>query len=186
MSRALESSVVLRSARRVAEGSLVWRGLAAIGRAGHWAATFAITLVRHADAAFARARTARPDDDEPRVKAVLLESRLVRWIDAALDVPDRAWASSAVRRWLAPLVAEFRMLSAARQVQLAGLMLVVAELTHIVLVLMFAEPVGWPTLVAWATYLAIASVPVIWSPGVVAAWANRGPWVRRLLREPGP
>jgi len=187
MGRALESSVILQFARRVAGGSLVCRGLAAIGRAGVGAVRLAIALVQRTDAAFSRARAAKPDaDDETRVKAVLAESRLVKWVDAAIDVPQRAWASSAVRRWLEPIVGEVRAQPAALQVRLVGRMLVVAGLTHIVLVLLFSEPVGWPTWAAWATFLALASIPVIWSQGVVAAWANRRPWVRRLLREPEP
>lgn len=187
MGRALESSVILQFTRRVASGSLVWRGLAATGRNVLGVFTFAITLVRYTDAAFARARAAGPDvDDETRVKAVLVESRLVRWVDRALDVPQRAWASSAARRWLAPVVSDFRTQSSPEQVRLVGWMLVVAGLTHIALMLLFAEPVGWPTMVAWATYLTVSCVPVICSSGVVAAWANRPPWVRRLLREPEP
>ena len=186
MGPAFESSVILQAVRRVARDSLVWRGLAAAGRIVRAAVTFAATLLRRTDAAFARARAVRPDDDETRVKAVLIESRLVQWVDAALDVPERAWASSAARRWLAPIVGEVRAQSAADQVRLVGWMFVVAGLTHIVLMLLFAEPVGWPTRAAWATYLAAASVPVIWSRGVVAAWTNRRPWVRRLLREPEP
>lgn len=187
MRRAFESSAIVRFARRVGEGSVVWRGLGAIGRVVAGAVQFVIAVAGRMDAAFARARASRPDvDDDTRVKAVLVGSRLVKWVDAALDVPQRAWASSVARHWIEPIVGSVRAQPAAEQVRLIGWMLAVAGVTHIALVLLFSEPVGWPTWTAWAIFLAVAGVLVIWAPGVVAAWANRRPWVRRLLREPEP
>lgn len=186
MNRAFESSASVRFARRVAEGSVVWRVFATLGRAGVGAIHFAAASVGRIDAAFARAGASRPDPDDSRVKAVLVESRLVKWVDAALEVPHRAWASSSARRWLEPIADDVRAQPAAEQVRLVGWMLIVASLTHIVLVLLFSEPVGWPTWVAWAAFLGLSGLCVIAAPGVVAAWANRRPWVRRLLREPKP
>ena len=184
MPRIVESSVVVRFARRVSADSVVWRiisaGARAVGRAG----PALVRAFQRVDAAMTRPGPPRSDaDDEQRVKAVLVQSRLVRSIDAALDVPPRAWASSAVRRRLQPVLDEVRAQPVHEQVGLVGSMLVAATVTHIVLVLLFSEPVGWPTWIAWTVFLGVACALVVWRREIVAAWANRRPWLRRLLRE---
>ncbi|MBI3494350.1 MAG: hypothetical protein HY047_21595 [Acidobacteria bacterium] len=151
----------------------------------------AAARIRQLNATSASPRYSPPDpaprrDDDARVTEVLENSRLLRWIDAAIDVPPRAWKSSALRRYVEPIAREFLTLSSADRLRVIGWVVVVATATHIALVVAFAEPIGWPTWVAWLSFLALASVPVAWPSGVVAAWANRRPWVRRLLREPEP
>lgn len=173
--------------RSIAEGSVVIRAVA-----GAWAGFGRVSrqvagLAERVDTAAGRARSSPPDPaDEARVKQVLASSRLVRWIDAAIDVPPRAWRTSRVRAWLEPMARDFRSQPPADQVRLVGWMLLVATVTHIVLVVAFGEAVGWPTYTAWTVFLAVVCVPTFWSGGVVAAWTNRSPWVRRLLREPQP
>lgn len=170
--------------KRIAEGSVVIRALAAgwswFGRASRRV----VALTQQIDEAAGRARVTPPDPaDEARVKEVLGNSRLVRLIDRAIDVPPRAWKSSAVRAWLEPTAREFLAQPAADQVRLVGWMLIVATVTHIVLVVAFGEAVGWPTWTAWSIFIALVCVPTFWSRGVVAAWANRSPWVRRVMGE---
>jgi hypothetical protein len=184
MLRILQTSAVVQFARRVSAESAVWRMIASAGRAVGRAAQSVVRGVKRFDAAMARTRSTRSDvDDEQRVKAVLVQSRLVRGIDAVLDVPPRAWASSAVRRRLQPVLDEVRAQPADEQLRLVGWMLIAAAVTHIVLVVLFSEPVGWPTWTAWTVFLGVACALVVWRREIVAAWANRRPWVRRLLRE---
>lgn len=171
----------------VLETSVVYRAIAGLVRRFGTATRQAAGLAQRVDEAAGRARATPADPaDEARVREVLAGSRLVRAIDAAIDVPPRAWRSSALRSWLEPMAADFRSQPAAGQVRLIAWAVMVATLTHIVLVVAFAEPVGWPTWTAWLSFLALAGVPAFSSPGVVAAWANRPPWMRRLLREPQP
>ena len=187
MPRLLDTSVVLQFARRVAAGSVACRFIAGFFRTLARDGRAVIAQAQRVEAAVGGARPPKPDPhDEQRVKAVLAQSRLVQWIDAALDVPPRAWRSSAVRRVVEPTLDEVRALPAPEQVRLFGWMLVAAAMTHVVLVVVFSEPVGWPTWLAWGTFLALACGLVRWAPQVVAAWANRRPWVRRLLRESEP
>jgi hypothetical protein len=173
--------------RSVLETSVLYRAVAAALRLVGGATRRAAGMAQRVDAAAGRARSTPVDPaDEARVREVLAHSRLVRAIDAAIDVPPRAWRSSALRAWLAPMARDFRSQPAAEQIRLIGWAVIVATLTHIVLVVAFGEPVGWPTWTVWLSFLALACVPVFSSQGVVAAWANRRPWVRRLLREPQP
>jgi hypothetical protein len=184
MPRILQTSIVVQFARRASAESVVWRTITSAARAVGRAAQSVASAVRRVDAVLTRSTPPRSDaDDERRVKAVLVQSRLVRWIDAALDVPPRAWASSAVRRRLQPVHDEVRAQPAHEQVRLVGLMLAAAAATHIVLVVLFSEPVGWPTWIAWTVFLGVACALVVWRREIVAGWANRRPWVRRLLRE---
>ncbi|MBI3402918.1 MAG: hypothetical protein HY048_16000 [Acidobacteria bacterium] len=171
----------------VLKTSIVYRAIAGVWQTFGRAARQVATQVQRVDAAAGRARSTPIDpDEEARVRDVLAGSRLVRLIDAAIDVPPRAWRSSALRGWLEPTAREFRSQPAAEQVRLIAWAVVVATVTHVALVVAFGEPVGWPTWATWISFLVIAGVPAFWSHGVVAAWANRRPWVRRLLREPQP
>jgi hypothetical protein len=171
----------------IAEGSVVIRGLTAAWAGFGRVSRRVAGLAHRIDAAAGRARKSPPDPaDEARVRQVLASSRLVRTIDAAIDVPPRAWRSSFVRAALEPTFRDYRSQPAPTQLRIAGWALVVATVTHIALVVAFGEPVGWPTWAAWVSFLALASVPVIWPRGVAAAWANRSPWVRRLLQESPP
>ena len=122
--------------------------------------------------------------EEARVKEVLDSSRFVRWLDAAIDVPPRAWRSSALRGWLEPIAQDFRALPSADQVRWIAWAIIVAIVTHVALVVGFGEPAGWATWTAWLAFLAAALVPALSSQGVVAAWTHRPRWVRRLLSEP--
>jgi hypothetical protein len=172
---------------RILEGSVVYRALAGLWNGLHSAGRRIGAQVQRFDAAAGRARMAPVDPaDEARVREVLAGSRIVRAIDAAIDVPPRAWRSSALRAWVEPMARDFRSQPAPDQIRLIAWAVVVATVTHIALVVAFGEPVGWPTWVAWVVFLTMACVPVFWSQGVIAAWANRRPWVRRLLREPQP
>ena len=187
MGRAVQSSVILQFARRVAAGSVVCRTVGAVVGTALDGGGAVIGHLRQLRVDAAKARAARTiADEERRVRAVLAQSRLVKAVDAAIDVPQRAWASSAARRWAEPIAAEVRAQPAAVQVRLAGWMLLTAGVTHIVLVLLFSEPVGWATWAAWSVFLALAAFVVVFAPAVAAAWAHRRPWVRRLLREPQP
>lgn len=172
---------------RVLANSVVYRAVAGMLSLFRQGVQHLGMLAQRIDAAAGRARRAPIDaDDEARVREVLAGSRLVRAIDAAIDVPPRAWRSSALRAWLQPKAREFRSLPAADQVRLAGWALMIATITHVALVVALGEAVGWPTWAAWLSFVAVLCVPVLWPDGVVAAWSNRSPWVRRFLREPGP
>ncbi|MBZ5559465.1 MAG: hypothetical protein LAO77_19510 [Acidobacteriia bacterium] len=173
--------------KAVAEGSVALRAFAALWGRFRAACGRLVLLARRIDAAAGDVRMAPPDPaDEARVREVLAGSRLVRAIDAAIDVPPRAWRSSSLRAWLDPMWREFRSQSAAGQVRVAGWVLLIATVTHIALVAAFGEAVGWPTWAAWLSCVALLCVPTFASQGVVAAWANRSPWVRRLLKESQP
>ena len=169
------------------ETSVVYRAAAGLWRLIRGATQRTADLAQRVDAAAGRARLAPPDPaDEARVREVLAGSRLVRAIDAAIDAVPRAWQSSALRRWIEPNARDFQSLPASDRVRLVAWAVVVATVTHAALAVAFGEPVGWPTWAAWTVFLAIALVPACWPQGVVAAWANRSPWVRRLLRESEP
>src|SRR6266511_2904974 len=86
--------------RRMLQDSFVGRREAAMVR-------MAVRSVRRADAALGRVPLPAADPaDEERVKQILASSRLVAWIEAALDVPSRAWQSSVLRRWTQPSIDE--------------------------------------------------------------------------------
>jgi hypothetical protein len=150
---------------------LVWRQAGAVFRG-----------IRRIDAALGHIPLPKPDpDDEQRVQRVLASSRLVTWVDAALDVPPRAWRSSAVRRWAQPSIDAVRHLPAAERLRLSGATFLVATLTHIGLVLAVAEPVGWATWVGWVSFLGAAVFPVCWPAEVLAAWSTSR--LRRRMRR---
>lgn len=161
--------------RRLLVDSAVCRAVAAGYRK-------AIDGARRVDAALGRVPLPPPDpNDEARAKSVLASSRLVRWIDAALDVPGRAWQSSTLRRWMQPSVDGVRALPLPERIRLLGLVLLIAAITHIVLVLAVADPVGWPTWVAWVSFVAAAVVLVRWPAEVLAAWptSRLRRWIER-------
>jgi hypothetical protein len=169
------------------EESVVYRAVAWLWSQLRSAVQRTAGLTQRIDAAAGRARMAAPDPaDEARVREVLAGSRIVRLIDAAIDALPRAWRSSRVHAWFEPMARDFQSQPAADQIRLIAWAVIVATVTHIALVVVFGEPVGWPTWAAWGTFLLLACVPAFWSQGVVAAWVNRRPWVRRLLREPQP
>lgn len=168
----------------VVEGSVAIRAVRALAAACRSVYRRLAALADRIDVAAGDARMTPPDPaDEERVRSVLASSRLVRAIDAAIDVPPRAWKSSALRARLEPIAREFRAQPAADRVRLVGAMLLVATATHVALVAAFGEAVGWPTWTAWSIFTALVCVPTFWSRGVVAAWANRSPWVRRVMGE---
>jgi hypothetical protein len=119
--------------------------------------------------------------DEERAKAVLASSRIVGWIDRALDIPGEAWRSSKVRRLLAPSIAQVESASAPERLRMAAWVLIVAAITHIALVLAFSEPVGWATWTAWIAFLAVAGAAAAWPREVMTAWSDSR--VRRWLRR---
>lgn len=137
---------------------------------------------RRFDAAFGRLALPPPDPaDELRAKRLLTSSRLFAWIDRALDAPGQAWQSSIVRRLLQPTIDRVRTADTAGRVALLGSVLLVAAATHVVLVLLFAAPVGWPTWVAWIVFSTAAATLAVWPREVVAAWNDS--LVRRWLRR---
>lgn len=171
----VEPAEVPTTPRRVLADSLVYRLVAGTGRA-------VVDGVRRFDAALGRVPLPPPDPaDELRAKRVLTSSRLVAWIDRALDVPERAWESSAVRRALKPTLDQIAAADAAGRLRAAASVLLIAAATHIALVLAFAEPVGWPTWVAWTAVIAMAAVAAGWPREVVAAWNDSA--VRRRLQR---
>src|SRR3954447_9167737 len=88
--------------------------------------------IRRADQSLGHLPLPKPDPgDEERVQQVLASSRLLIWIDAALDIPPRAWRSSALRRWMQPSIDGVLQLPPAGRLRLAGSVLLVATLTHI-------------------------------------------------------
>jgi hypothetical protein len=165
--------------------SVVGRAVAIMfGRARRGGRT-ALNAARRVDSALGRVPLPDPDPaDEERVKTLLASSRLVMWIDSALEIPGRAWRSSAVRRWTQPSLDAVRLLPPAGRIRLLGWMLVVATITHIVLVLAIAEPVGWPTWVAWLSFVSAAAVAACWPSEVLAAWATSKIRQRLSRREP--
>ena len=168
---------------RMTADSLVWRSLAVAIR---WIARGSRAVLaqgRRLDAAMGRLPLPRPDPaDEERAKGVLEASRLVAWIDKTLDVPGRAWASSTVRRWLQPSIDNVRALPPSGQLGLLGRVLVIATITHVILVLTIAEPVGWATWAAWLSFLAAAGALAVWPGEVVVAWRTSA-FRRRLPRR---
>jgi hypothetical protein len=172
-------------AGRVAAGSLLWRVVAGSFRMVSQGARATLATGRRLDRAMGRIPLPPPDPaDDERVKTVLKSSRLVMWIDAAIDLPARAWQSSAVRRWLQPTIDAVGAQSTADQLRLLGWTLIVAAMTHIVLVLAFSEPVGWPTWLAWLVFIAAAMVVACWPAQVVTAW--RDSRFRRRMRGGRP
>jgi hypothetical protein len=160
---------------RVLSESVVYRMVTEAGRTIAGGA-------RRLDRALGRVPLPPPDpDDEARARKVIASSRIVGWIDRALDIPGRAWRSSMLRRILRPSIAHVESLTAAERLRLLAHVLLAAAVTHIVLVLVFAEPVGWPTWTAWIVFLAAAGVAALWPRETVAAWKDSA--VRRWLRR---
>ena len=159
--------------QRVTADSVVWRAVAGACRQAFRGGQRVADLVRRVDAALGRVPLPGPDPaDEARVKNLIASSRLVRWIDAALDVPPRAWQSSVVRRWMQPTIDAVRTMPPAERLRQLALTLLVATLTHVVLVLLVAEPVGWPTWTAWGG-LTVAALVAAWRPAeVLTAWTT--------------
>jgi len=117
--------------------------------------------------------------DEERAKAVLRSSRIVVWIDRALDIPGEAWKSSTVRRMLTPTIARVQAADAPEQLRLVGVVLLIAAVTHIVLYLVFSGAVGWPTWTGWTGFVVAAAVIAAKPREVIAAWKDST--VRRWL-----
>jgi hypothetical protein len=148
ISRASESSVVVRIARRLTGGSSIVRVLAVAGRP-----------FRALDAAFARASREKAERiDEERVTMVVRESRIVRAADQLMSAPARAWTDARVRRLVDPVRHAVAAMTVSERVQLLGWMLTVAVVTRAAL---YVVTTGRPTLTTTAIWASLAAAGVL-------------------------
>lgn len=119
--------------------------------------------------------------DEQRAKQIVGSSRIVAWLDRAIDVPGHAWETSRVRRLLLPTLRQISSSTPAEQVRLAGGVLLVATITHVALYLVFSGRVGWWTWTAWILFAAAAAALAAWPAEISAAWQDS--LVRRWTRR---
>ena len=165
MTSMFETSATVSWLRRAVKGSIVCAPFLAVGR-----------MLRHVDDGVARAiaeKNRGQDEDAARVRQLVAGSWLVRAVDRVFTLPIVAWDSSAVARWLRPVIHEVRAMPRWQQVRLVGWMLMVGLLSHAASYVLLRESIGSMTLVTWGGTALVAIVLMAWSRELVVAWRER-------------
>lgn len=163
--RTADSSVVVREVRRLAAKSTIvsalrrsrvfpwWRQTRqrlAIGLRGEWSAQKERRTVDHMD-------------------TLVSGSRVATSVMRLMGAPTAGWRDSGLRALLSPIVC----LDVAARIRLAGVTIVVAVVTHVVLSAVLGVSVQW---LGWSMRgaLVVAGVAVAWRPEpLAAAWKDK-------------
>jgi hypothetical protein len=166
MSEVLESSVVVRTLRRLGPTSLLLSGLSSLGRA-----------FQRIDRAIAQAAAEKESpEDASRVRSVVADSRLVQMAERFVEAPSVAWRYSRVRPVVEGLAANVRALDMARRVRLIGWMIVVATVTRAGLFVIVGNRPSLVTLAIWGVVVAVGAIMMAAPAPIGVAWME---WRRR-------
>lgn len=162
----LESSVIVRTLRRIVRTSLLVTGLSALGRG-----------FRRIDRAIAQAAAEKnAAEDAPRVRAIIADSRLVQALDRLFSAPSVAWRYSRVRPLVESVQASVRQLDLGERIRLLGWMIVVAVVTRAALFVLVGNRPSAVTIGVWAIVAAIGAVMMSAPAQIGVAWVE---WRRR-------
>jgi hypothetical protein len=162
----LESSVLVRTLRRVGRTSLLVTGLSALGRG-----------FRRIDQAIAQAAAEKnAAEDAPRVRAIVAGSRLVQALDRLFSAPAVAWRYSRVRPIVESVQASVRELELSQRIRLLGWMIIVAVVTRAALFVLVGNRPSAVTLGIWAIVVVVGAFMMSAPAQIGAAWVD---WRRR-------
>jgi hypothetical protein len=167
--RAMESSLVIRGARRFTANSILFQAVVAAARWLRRTRDGIVTGMQIEPPGVEQRRTTE------RLKTVASTSRVVAIVSSILNAPLVASREAAVTNPLHPLFG----LDLERRVQMAALVAVIAVLTHTILFAALGVPVdtlGWGV----RSGVIFAGLVVAWRPAAVAAaWRDRVPPTRK-------
>ena len=163
VTRAMDSSVLVRVVRRVVAGSILCAILAAAAR---WLRRTRERIVLGMGGAWSHEQAIRASE---QLEALAADSRVMAALSSCVRAPSAAWHEASVKRLLDPILG----LDLPARFRVTGYVLVIAVLTHTTLLAGLrvpVEPFGW----AVRAGLVVASLIVIWRPGrLAAAWRDR-------------
>jgi hypothetical protein len=169
MTSMIESSLVVRALRRVAQNSLGVALFRVIGR--RWEGI--------GDALGRAAADRNRAPDRGGFADVARDSRVVKAIDRLISVPSAAWDGSRVRPWFESSRAGVLALPPSQRVRLIGWMLVVGVVTRAAMYLVSGATLTDTTLAIWAVVAGLGAFMMTASRSVAAAWDD---WKQRRLR----
>ena len=167
--RAMNSSVLVRGVRRVAAGSAV---CAAVGAAMRWPT--ATQWLRRTRERIVVGLGGEWSDEEQlgtakRLDTVVADSRILNALSSIVMAPTSAWREAAVWRVLDPILS----VDLPTRFHLGGSVVVVATLTHTVVLALLGVPVhalGW----SFRVGLFAVGLLFVWRPeALAAAWRDK-------------
>lgn len=162
MSSVAETSVVVQTLKRLAEGSRVAGALRAMS-AGF----------RRFEEAIARAAADKEGRaDAERLSEIARGSRVVRALDAVLTAPEEAWRHSRTRTFVESARASVAAMPQPDRVRLLGWMVVVAVVTRALMYVWSGAELTAVTVAIWAVVAGAGVVMMSASRAVSAAWTE--------------
>jgi hypothetical protein len=159
----LDSSAVTRAVRRVTADSVLCQ---AVVGATRWLRQ---TRIRIVTGVKIEAPVAEQRRTTERLETVIASSRVIGRLASILDASAVAYRDAGLTKALGPLLS----LDLETRVQMAAWIVVIATLTHIVLLAALGVPIqvlGWGV----RTGLLVAALLVAWRPSAIAAaWRDR-------------
>lgn len=163
VARAVDSSAVVGLARRMAAGSVVCAVVALAVRSLHEMDARIVVGLRGG-----WSRQQEPLTAE-RLHALAADSRVVAALWAFVNGPSAALPGARVTRLLSPIL----RLTVPDRVRMAGIAIIIAVLTHVLVMVIFGVPVqavGWSVRAG----LVAEGMIAVWWPGALAsAWKDR-------------
>jgi hypothetical protein len=158
----IESSVLVRTLRRVGRSSVLVNGVAAIARG-----------FRRLDQAIAQAAADKDSaDDRARVRAIIADSWLVGALERLFAAPEVAWRYSRVRPIAESIRDSVRALELHQRIRLLGWMIIVAVVTRAALFVLVGNRPSAITLAVWAVIVAIGALMMSASASIGVAWVD--------------